>query len=119
MIPTEEEEQRHLVQYLKIRKIPHFRVPNETYIKGWKQKAKNKALGVQPGVPDLFVYVHNQWQGFEMKRIKGGVLSDHQKHWINLLNNTGVPTHVFKGASAAIDFIEKRVPEVQLPARKG
>lgn len=106
-VPTEEVEQRNLVEYLRLRRIPHFRVPNETYTKSWAQKRKNKELGVQAGIPDLFVLVGGKWHGFEMKRTIGGTVSPHQKYWINLLNETGIPTHVFRGAEEAINFINK------------
>lgn len=51
--PTEQQEQIVLIQYLNLKGIPHFRVPNETYTKSWNQKRLNKALGVKAGVPDL------------------------------------------------------------------
>ena len=56
-LPTEAAEQVALVHYLRAKGYRHFRVPNETYTKSWKQKATNKALGVVSGVPDLFVIV--------------------------------------------------------------
>ena len=62
--PTEEQEQMAFVQWLRLKGYAHFRVPNETYTKSFKQKAKNKALGVSSGVPDLAVVVpinRNGW----------------------------------------------------------
>ena len=126
--PTEEQEQMAFVQWLRLKGYAHFRVPNETYTKSFKQKAKNKALGVSSGVPDLFVVVPRQqelWNGLgaeairtgdtatvptlvaiEMKRKKGGVTSANQKRWIKTLNEAGIQTVVCKGCEAAIAFIE-------------
>lgn len=132
--PTEEQEQMAFVQWLRLKGYPHFRVPNETYTKSFKQKAKNKALGVSPGVPDLFViiptdynnttinFMHygdcpvvdgdgvygkkNRLIAIEMKRKKGGTTSANQKQWLKTLNEAGVQSVVCKGCDAAIEFIE-------------
>jgi len=106
VVPTEQQEQIALVQYLTIRGIPHFRVPNETYTKSWNQKRLNKALGVKSGVPDLFVIYKNRMKAVELKRKKGGVTSDAQKEWIGILNEAGIPAKVCKGSDEAIAFIE-------------
>ena len=106
MIPTEEVEQRTLVQYLRIKNYAHFRVPSETFTKSWNQKRKNKDLGVVPGVPDIFVIVNNQLIAIEMKRIKGGVTSPFQKEWIDRLNAAGIPAKVCRGSEEAIKFIQ-------------
>lgn len=123
--PTEDQEQEAFVQWLRLKGYPHFRVPNETYTKSFKQKAKNKALGVSSGVPDLFVAVpfppphliiahkdrddevrNKTLVAIEMKRKKGGVTSENQKKWIKTLNEAGIQTVVCKGCDAAIEFIE-------------
>lgn len=77
-VPLEDEEQAALVQWLRLKGYPHFRVPSETYTKSWKQKAKNKALGVVSGVPDLFIVTSSGLVAIEMKRIKGSVTSPEQ-----------------------------------------
>lgn len=106
MLPTEDREQATFVQYLRARGIDHFRVPNETYTKSFKQKMKNKALGVSSGVPDIFVIAGGRLRGIEMKRKKGGVVSVTQKEWISKLNAAEVPTVVCRGAEEAIKFVE-------------
>lgn len=108
MNPTEHTEQVIFVNWLKASKIPHFRVPNETYTKSWSQKAKNKALGVSAGVPDLFVALKGIGLiGIEMKRLKGSVTSQAQKDWQAILNDCpGVAVHICKGADAAIAVID-------------
>lgn len=107
MLPTEDSEQATFVQYLRLKGYPHFRVPNETYTKSWKQKAKNKALGVVPGVPDLFVVVNNRLVAVEMKRQKGGVVSASQLEWLKTLQGAGIACTVAKGADEAVKFIEE------------
>lgn len=111
MVPTEDQEQRVFVHWLKLRGYPHFRVPNETYTKSFKQKAKNKALGVSAGVPDLFVCVPHgegyELVAVEMKRRKGGVVSAHQKEWLATLEQSNIKTAVARGCHEAMDFIER------------
>lgn len=92
------------------KKITAFsHVPQETFTKSWGIKAKNKRMGVKPGVPDmLIVYPHNVLF-LELKKEKGGVVSESQKHWIEALSATGVVTAVVaKGwleAKQAIDSL--------------
>ena len=106
MIPTEAEEQIKLVQWLRLKNLPHFRVPNETYTKSWRQKNMNKALGVSKGVPDLFVIVGGKLIAIEMKRTKGSVTSREQIDWIERLNKAGVQATIAKGCQEAIAFVE-------------
>lgn len=105
-VPTEDQEQTWLVSYLQVRNIPHFRVPNETFTRSFRQRVKNTRLGVVPGVPDLFVLVAGRMIGIEMKRTKGSSTSAEQKQWIELLNSHGVPTRICKGWLEAKEFIE-------------
>lgn len=111
-IPTEAHEQKLLVQYLRVKNIPHFRVPNETYTKSWKQKAGNKALGVSSGVPDLFVVINGQLVAIEMKRRKGGVLSENQFKWVEILMGANTPVHICKGFEQAKAVIDEYLREV-------
>jgi hypothetical protein len=105
VVPTEYEEQKTLVRWLRLAGYKFFRVPNETYTKSWKQKATNKALGVSPGVPDIFIITKRGLVAIEMKRLKGGSTSQVQKDWIEALNKAGVTAVVCKGYLEAIDFI--------------
>jgi len=107
VIPTEAEEQIMFVQWLRLHKLAHWRVPSETYTKSWRQKRMNTALGVVKGVPDLFVIVDNKLVAVEMKRLKRSVTSPEQKVWIERLNKAGVPAKVCKGCKEAILFIEE------------
>lgn len=69
-----------------------------------------KAEGMRPGTPDLFLAVprHNSsglW--IEMKRQKGGVVSDNQRHMMGLLEGLGYEVQVCRGASEALTTIQQ------------
>lgn len=119
MNPTEADEQKTLVQYLRARGLPHFRVPNETYTKSMNQKRQNALLGVSSGVPDLFVVVkvsgHSKLIGIEMKRAKKSLSTTSltQKAWIETLNLAGTPTRVCYGCGEAISFIEQQEQQLK------
>lgn len=69
---------------------------------------KMQAEGVRSGVPDLYVALPTaKYHGLfiEMKKVKGGVVSENQKDWINRLNNAGYKAVVCKGHMEAINVI--------------
>lgn len=109
LIPYEEEEQIALIQYLEIKGIKYTAIPNSTYTKSWKQKKKNKDMGLNPGLPDLLLILPKKLLFIEMKRIKGGVVSKHQKEWIKALNSIGkqIEAVVCRGFEEAIKTIKK------------
>lgn len=82
--PSEHVEQRDFVCWFK-QTYPDVRIlaiPNGGY-RSITTAARLKAEGASPGVPDLFIPAWFLW--VEMKRVKGGVLNDAQKDWINYL----------------------------------
>ena len=106
--PLESEEQKTLVQYMELKGLKFTSIPNSTYTKSWKQKAKNKAEGLRPGLPDMMVILNNKLIFIELKRVKGGQVSDSQKSWIAALNGCeSVQAFVCYGAQEGIDLIEK------------
>lgn len=107
MIPTEEQEQMRFIGWLVINDLDYWHTPNSTYTKSWSQKRHNTNMGVQSGIPDLFVIVKNRVVGVEMKRAKSGVVSANQKIWIKKLNDASIPTKVCKGAQEAIKYIQE------------
>jgi uncharacterized protein (DUF1015 family) len=107
LVTSEDTEQAIVVEYCRLTNIPLFHVPNSTYTKSFKQKAKNKRLGVSSGVPDLFLIVNNRLIAIEMKRTKGGVVTKTQLDWLKRLNKAGIEAIVAKGAEQAIEFINK------------
>ena len=107
--PKEEDEQKTLVEYLEIKGLKFTAIPNSTFTKSWKQKTKNKQMGLRAGLPDLLVILPNCLLFIELKRQKGGVVSPYQKEWIEALNNINpaIKAVVARGAGEAIDYIEK------------
>ena len=107
-VPYEEIEQRSVVAYLEQMRLKFTAIPNSTYIKGWKQKVKNREQGLRPGLPDLLIIIKNKLVFIEMKRTKGGRVSPEQKEWIAALNLiTGdVSAHVAAGYLEAKDIID-------------
>ena len=113
-IPTEREEQKQLVRYLQWNRIPFYAVPNG----GSRNpiEAKNmKAEGVSAGVPDICIPVPNKkYHGLyiEMKRQKGGRVSEKQKEWIERLNKLGYMAVVCKGHKVAIETVQDYMKEI-------
>lgn len=69
--------------------------------------AKLKASGLSVGFPDLEVFIGNGKSLYvEMKRKKGGVVSEAQKKWIDWLNDNGYSAKVCKGADEAIEYVK-------------
>jgi hypothetical protein len=100
-IPTEEVEQRQVVQYAEMRGCKLTAIPNSTYTRSWNQKRKNTAMGLRAGFPDLAIIARNQFFCIEMKRRTGGTVTAEQRRWHEALNNAGVPTFVCKGFDEA------------------
>ena len=69
-----------------------------------------KAQGATPGISDLLLAVTTEkYAGLwiEMKRIKGGVVSPEQKHFMKLMLESGYQAVVARGAEEAIQRIEE------------
>lgn len=99
-IPTEHEEQRTFVQWFR-RKFPDVRImaiPNGG-ARSPSVACRLKAEGVSRGVPDLFIPA---WKMFiEMKRIKGGVVSEDQSSWKEYLESCGYRVAICAGCEEA------------------
>lgn len=111
--PKERDEQKLLVKYLQIKRIPFYAIPNG----GSRNKieARNmKAEGVSAGVPDICIPVPNKkYHGLyiEMKRQKGGVVSENQKKWIDRLNQNGYLAVVCRGFEEAREVVKEYMKE--------
>ena len=105
-IPSEHQEQVEFIQWFR-REYPDIRIfaiPNgEARSRG--AGARLKAEGVSAGVPDLFIPAWNAW--IEMKRSKGGSVSEKQKDWIGYLESVGHQVFVCKGADSAKEIAKK------------
>lgn len=106
--PTEDQEQMRVVVYLQKKNILHYAVWNGGN-KSMTEAIRAKRMGLVSGVPDICVPIPRG--GFcglylELKRLKGGVLSDNQAYWIEALRNQKYRVEVCRGADAAIEVIE-------------
>lgn len=107
--PTEAEECKAFVAYLRIRNHKFTHIANET---GFGRHAKlmgvrNKQMGVSKGFPDYIVIVDGNLCAVEMKRKKGSITSKEQLEWIEALQQAGVEAKICKGADEAIKFIKR------------
>ena len=113
VIPLEEIEQEHVFLWASMeeRAYPElamlYAIPN-----GGKRAIKTavalKKQGVKRGVPDMCLPVsRGGYHGLyiELKRQKGGVVSETQKSWIAALNTQGYKAIVCHGAEEAIEQI--------------
>lgn len=116
LTPLEDDEQAQFVSWCEAQDLKLTAVPNSTYTNSHKQKAKNRRLGLRAGFPDLIVLIspHQSRDGegyllpIEMKRTKGGVVSDAQKTWLEAINGLGthnVQAYVAKGAREAENIV--------------
>ena len=101
-----------VAQYCEVlllkKKITAFsHIPQETFTRSWSVKNKNKAMGVRSGVPDMLIVYPHTVLFLELKRLKGGVVSDSQKHWIESLEKTKkVHARVARGFNEAKKTID-------------
>lgn len=106
--PSEDDEQAVVVAWLQKKYILHFAVPNGGS-RNRLEAFKLKRTGTVAGVPDLVIPLARKgYHGLflELKRQRGGVLTDAQKYWLEQLNREGYLAKVAKGAKEAIKIIE-------------
>ena len=111
--PTEEQEQAAIFQWAALMQgqYPELRLLHHIPNGGQRNKAtaaRLKAQGVKPGVPDIFLPVSRRgYHGLyiELKRKKGGQLSEHQKEWLDALFSEGYLAVRCDGADEAIGII--------------
>jgi hypothetical protein len=100
---TELVEQILFATWLDKMGLKYYAVPNG----GWRTMSeglKFKRSGVKSGVPDVCIPLPVEpYHGLyiELKRVKGGVVSETQKEWIEYLNSVGYRAVVCKGFAAA------------------
>ena len=119
-VPTEAQEQMTLFSWAAMQsgKYPElnllYHVPNG----GSRHKAEAgrlRAEGVKAGVPDLYLPVaRGQYHGLyiELKRQRGGRISEEQVRWIDGLLEQGYAAAICKGwqeaASVIIDYLQRK-----------
>lgn len=110
IIPLEEEEQKLVVEWLKIKKIKHTAIPNSTFTPYFNQKTKNKKMGLNPGLPDLLICLPKILLFIEMKRNDGSKPSEQQKEWIDTLNKyesvVAVVCNSYEEAKKQVEYYE-------------
>lgn len=115
-IPTEEEEQMKLAEYLDMKGYCWFHCPNEGKHKP-QYRAKQAKLGLKAGVPDIIILDvpedDNCHRGvaIELKRKKGGKVTEEQNKWLGKLGCYHWIIKVAYGADEAIDWLEKLFKE--------
>lgn len=111
-IPTEYQEQCLLVEYLEIKGLKFSKIAQETFTRSWGIKRKNKMSGLRKGVPDMLIIIPinlgaNRLLFIEMKRSKGGKISEEQSEWLTELNKVaGVIAHEARGFEEAKKIID-------------
>jgi len=103
----EEHEQTKVCVYLAKRGLPYFCIPNGGK-RGMFEAMRLKRSGVMAGIPDLMIPIAcGKWHGLflEMKKEKGGVVSEAQKYWIGILREQNYKVEVCHGADHAINEI--------------
>lgn len=97
-----------LVEYLELKKLKYSHIHHEMFTRSWAQKNKAKRLGVKSGVPDYIICLKDILLFIEMKREKGGSVSEAQKGWIEELNIfPNVEAHVCNGFEEARKVIDE------------
>ena len=94
----EHEVQKAICQYLDIRQIFYFAVPNGGK-RSKSEAGKFRAEGVKSGIPDLCLIMHGFAYFLEVKRPKNGKtpkgrLTENQKNMIDKLTDNGCETAV-------------------------
>ena len=125
-LPTESIEQQKLIQWLKVKKIFHFAVPNGSVLKGTplqraKQMQRLKSEGLLVGVSDIVVMLPNKILFIELKRakktLKSGKLStshttvsDEQKSFMKRVNEFDyADAYIAYGANEAMQIIQNNM----------
>lgn len=111
-VPSEEQEQRVVVRWLELHGVLFCHVPNG----GSRRRVEAaifRGLGVQPGVPDLLIFdpppaaPDRRGTALEMKRRKGGRLTDLQRRWLEALQARGWYAAVCHGADEALAVLQR------------
>jgi len=108
--PTEDVEHLAVARYLNLLGVLWVHCPNE----GKRSKAAGgrlKAMGMKAGFPDFLIldappYNHTcKGVAIELKRQKGGKVSDEQRQWLDDLRHRGWMAEVMEGANDAITWL--------------
>lgn len=107
VVPTEQQDQIKLAVWLWKQGIK-FNASANGGSRNYLEAAKLKRMGVSSGFPDLEIPIPSgPYHGLyiELKRVKGGVVSESQREWLSHLNKNGYFARVAKGFEEARDLI--------------
>lgn len=110
-VPLEETEQMTVIDWLRWNKILFSATANGIYTHPVSM-SKMKRLGVAVGLPDILIFTPPPTYpgvvgvSIEMKRRKGGVVSQEQLEWKEKLKAVGWLTYIALGADQAIEILE-------------
>lgn len=114
---TEYEEQKLFVKWLRDNKIKcqssgnGFKLDTSDNV---RYMAKLKASGLSTGFPDLEVLIGNGKTIYvEMKKKKGGTISEAQIKWIEWMNKNNYPAKVCYGAEDAIYWVRSELEKIK------
>lgn len=115
VVPFEHDEQVRVVSWARMQERRHpalaglFAIPNGSH-KTERSATKFKAEGLKSGVPDLML----AWPAgghhglfLEMKRVRGGNVSEAQREWLQRLTDSGYRAEVCRGADEAITLLRE------------
>ena len=108
-IPLESDEHIAVADYLKYLGVMFNHSPNEG-IRQVQYVQKLKRMGMLPGFPDFFIYEpRGVYHGLaiEMKRVKGGRVSEEQKECLKKLSDRGYYATVCRGFDEAKEVIDR------------
>ena len=109
--PLEETEQMTVVDWLKWHGVLFSASANGIYTHP-ASMSRMKRLGVAVGLPDILIFTPPPaYKGIvgvsiEMKRRKGGIVSQEQLEWKEKLQKVGWLTYIALGADQAIGILE-------------
>lgn len=103
--PLEADEQKELARWLDRSDALWCHVPNGGKRAG-SVAAELKRQGVKRGVPDVLIFGEPHI-AIELKRIRGGVVSDDQEAWLRGLRRRGWVVYVCRGHREAIGVLKK------------
>jgi hypothetical protein len=111
-VPTEDQEQAWLAQYLDVLGLVWWHTPNGGH-RDVRVARKLMGQGVKAGVPDVVIVSRPplcpdaRGIGIELKRQKGGVVSEAQKAMIARLEGEGWKCVVARGWQEAAEWLAR------------
>ena len=113
VVPTEAQEQKALFEWARYSRSKYpalslmYHIPNEAKRTPWGGR-EQVDMGLRKGVPDICLPVPSRQYTalyIEMKRRKGGRVSEEQRGWLAALNRVGCKAVVCRGWEEARDEI--------------